>query len=426
MSSQKEINDVIRNIEEDYRHDLALHLYSTFLLHRINPLFPRRNWSSWPLPMGQVPDPKTSKLYCDSLIPDNLFTRTNGKENEDECQGELFSFTQDSPVFEKKDHHKMNKEMALSPFSQADALDEGSDESFDDCDVSNDEELNRENSKARHFRIRSVTTKETLTDSKIDLLIELSALIERKIHQRIVEKRDKGIQMAMLHQPDLIIETCKKLATSVDSTFNSIIKYQYRSKMKMTSDRPYVRLMNWQDILLAGLSMYNTDNSTFDVKEYASLYSLCELMFNYTDYNYQYLDYSEDEAEDDSLLAEESTINDHHNLTKSKLDVMQHLDRLERTHPNMINYAGLKQRTLKKWADDEHLQTMKKTLFFSRLKLLTKFRDLSWESQPHGIGYKPNASKKQKIRGNGIINQKETALNHGGKHLTVEDFTIDF
>lgn len=57
--------NVIDLIEEDFRHDLGVHLYSTVLMNQINPLFPRKKWQLWPLTADQVPIPRGSTSYSD-------------------------------------------------------------------------------------------------------------------------------------------------------------------------------------------------------------------------------------------------------------------------------------------------------------------------------------------------------------------------
>ncbi|KAL7666397.1 Rrn9 domain-containing protein [[Candida] zeylanoides] len=67
--SRKELNDTLEAIEDEYTHDLALHLYSAHLLHRRDFSFPGRHWASWPLPWSEVPDPGTARRYASISAP---------------------------------------------------------------------------------------------------------------------------------------------------------------------------------------------------------------------------------------------------------------------------------------------------------------------------------------------------------------------
>lgn len=64
-----EAQEILQNLEDDFRHDLSLHLYSAFLLHLENTSFPPKRWTAWPLPYDKVPDPKTAALYVDEKNP---------------------------------------------------------------------------------------------------------------------------------------------------------------------------------------------------------------------------------------------------------------------------------------------------------------------------------------------------------------------
>ncbi|CDK27723.1 unnamed protein product [Kuraishia capsulata CBS 1993] len=56
---------VVEVLEDDFRHDLAVHLYSVFLLHLKNPSEPKPSFTRWPLSWEEVPDPKVLMTYID-------------------------------------------------------------------------------------------------------------------------------------------------------------------------------------------------------------------------------------------------------------------------------------------------------------------------------------------------------------------------
>lgn len=141
MSTKKEREVILNSIEDEYRHDLSLHLYSTFLFHQINPLFPRRNWASWPLPFDRVPDPRSSKTFV-------------GSEN---CIEQ----------FDDIDHEtNVNRENELDMRESVSTDDEDeSEDTGDDDEVSVKDEVIHQNRHKRYTRIRSVATKETLSST---------------------------------------------------------------------------------------------------------------------------------------------------------------------------------------------------------------------------------------------------------------------
>ena len=169
MSTKKEREVILNSLEDEYRHDLSIHLYSTFLFHQINPLFPRRNWASWPLPFERVPDPQSSKTFVDSEICIDQFDDIDHETN-------------------------VNREINLDITKQE--LTDDEDESEDNGDyeeITTKDEVIPENKHQRYMRIRSVATRETLSNSKVDIMIELHALLEKKIHDKLKAVADKSI-----------------------------------------------------------------------------------------------------------------------------------------------------------------------------------------------------------------------------------------
>lgn len=62
-----EYKAMINDLEDDFRHDLAVHLYSSVLLRKLDPGFPQAIWYRWPLDVDSVPDPRSSKIYSDPV-----------------------------------------------------------------------------------------------------------------------------------------------------------------------------------------------------------------------------------------------------------------------------------------------------------------------------------------------------------------------
>lgn len=169
----REYNKILDLIEDDYVQDLSIHLYSTFLLHRVDPFFPARKWSAWPLLKSDVPDPSNSKLYTDIVAKEeyqdnnhliqaeaNLFGKSsrrlqlkkisrNTKDQEheqDENEGE----DQDRDRDENRDQeeHEINSENNKidEPFNKPNNFESSDDESDDNSDDNSTEDNSSDDS----------------------------------------------------------------------------------------------------------------------------------------------------------------------------------------------------------------------------------------------------------------------------------------
>lgn len=122
MANKREIDTILEGIEEDYTHDLSMHLYSTFLLHKVNFLFPKKKWSSWPLPFNVVPDPKPHQRYTDlsdpftpiTTTPTTTRTRTlhGAKVTENVSSGDETLKFELKALIEKKIYEKIHKRIS--------------------------------------------------------------------------------------------------------------------------------------------------------------------------------------------------------------------------------------------------------------------------------------------------------------------------
>lgn len=412
MSTKKEREVILNSIEDEYRHDLSLHLYSTFLFHQINPLFPRRNWASWPLPFDRVPDPRSSKTFVDS---ENCIEQ-----------------------FDDIDHEtNVNRENELDMRERASTDDEDESEGTgDDDEISMKDEVIHQNRHKRYMRIRSVATKETLSNSKVDIMIELHALLERKIHSKLKNVADKqNLTMSADVSSAMTNEVCKKLANKVDHLVNNIINFQKQGKTRLSSSRPYPRLLNWQDILLAGLDVDESHKKTLDNTSHANLYQKCERIFDNPKYTYEYDDNEEEEDDENQSnkvpdtyvinpgQGEEGATSD---TQKQKFNYLEYLSKVEETHRGLINYKNFKQRMLKNRNQEDKLRELKKAIFMRKLNLQTKYSNIDWSKTKKRPKIQDRrAPKKYRIQNEDKDSQKEDALAHGGILLTADDFTVN-
>ncbi|CAN3362418.1 hypothetical protein DICA1_E03554 [Diutina catenulata] len=69
-SAYPDLENEVVTVENEFREDLALHLYSSFLMRQVDPLYPRRDWYTWPLALQKIPVTGGSKRYVDSELPE--------------------------------------------------------------------------------------------------------------------------------------------------------------------------------------------------------------------------------------------------------------------------------------------------------------------------------------------------------------------
>ncbi|ODV76123.1 Rrn9p CYBJADRAFT_7387 [Cyberlindnera jadinii NRRL Y-1542] len=60
-----QIRRTIGSLEREHNEDLAVHLYSAHLLRKKDRMFPRNQWTAWPVSSHEVPDPKVLDEYVD-------------------------------------------------------------------------------------------------------------------------------------------------------------------------------------------------------------------------------------------------------------------------------------------------------------------------------------------------------------------------
>lgn len=417
MSTKKEREVILNSIEDEYRHDLSLHLYSTFLFHQINPLFPRRNWASWPLPFDRVPDPRSSKIFADS---ENCIEQFDDTDHETNVNRE--------------------KELDMRERISTDDEDE-SEDTGDDDEVSMKDEVIDESKHKRYMRIRSVATKETLSNSKVDIMIELHALLEKKIHNKLKDIADKrNLTMSADISSKMTNEVCKKLANKVDHLVNNIINFQKQGKTRLSSSRPYPRLLNWQDILLAGLDVDESHKKILGNTRHANLYQRCERIFNNPKYAYEYDDNEEEEEEEGDDENQTNDVPDTYVINprqgeevatadatlKQKFNYLEYLSKVEETHSGLINYKNFKQRMLRNRNQEDKLRELKKAIFMRKLHLQSKYSNIDWSRTKKRPRIQDRRTpKKYRIQNEDKDSQKEDALAHGGIQLTADDFTVN-
>ncbi|ODV96824.1 hypothetical protein PACTADRAFT_48636 [Pachysolen tannophilus NRRL Y-2460] len=221
---------ILQNLEDDFRHDLSLHLYSTFLLHLKNPFFPERRWSAWPLPYSEVPDPKNTSTYID--INDVM-----GTEYENQSE---FADT------ETEEAKKENNDGTSTPTPNSTPAPENpASEGLDEI------------AKLIPRSHRVFELEERLSDANKNLKIELNSIFQSKIYNQISSlnkgKKTDEIKYQAIIDPNIEIPNLlyEKVKNRINSKIDSLVKMRLTSRTKFKRDTDVIaRLYNWRDILM--------------------------------------------------------------------------------------------------------------------------------------------------------------------------------
>ncbi|EMG45938.1 hypothetical protein G210_3837, partial [Candida maltosa Xu316] len=236
MSSRSEIQKILSNLETTYTSDLAIHLYSTFLLHQINPKFPRKSWTRWPLPKDQVPIPEDK--YEDDIVDDFPTDITDEINHEQE----LVNINLSLPIIDIE------------------------------------------------YKSRSVDSKKVIVNS-------ISSIIQRKIMEKISEKRQVNGDFECsdrISSNPALKPISLEIMTKLDSMLDSLSHRRRRRR----------RNKDWRDVLVSTVKSEIDPYKVLNTRFYRKLYSTCSALFD--DFRYKF----EFEDEDNVVVLEEENDED--------------------------------------------------------------------------------------------------------------------
>lgn len=298
----KEYRVLLKLLEKNHRRDLALHLYTSVILHGLNPVFPKKRWYRWPLSVDNVPDPRTQFRYCDNKelkfdpevneieIYRKLQARKKMKRSENDTG--LYVNTDETLVYindfedDKEEQETDLNTMELrehSDFSASD-VDDDSQVAVDTIlpsESESEDDMNQETELKHYTPAQVVLTKKT-TDHKVDFFLEVKALLQRTIHRKICEMNlpdNQGTAAELDHQ--YIDEMARKLCLKYDRVIQELHKLMIHQSSKFNS------LLTWQDILLADLKLSKDSLDLLEKKN--ELYQKLEKLFVAPSYNFKYL-----------------------------------------------------------------------------------------------------------------------------------------
>lgn len=334
--------DIVDDLEQEFRNDLAVHLYSTCLMHIMDPSVPAPRWSKWPLPSLVVPDPKTATVYvepeCEEYERDMDYSevgrwrkvvglhethsgtesthearKTHETHSEESHREETHSESQESDENEEEFQlWASSSESEMKYSDQDESTDLVSDGSISESlvsDGSSSEDLVSEDlasedlvsdlasedmaSVKRHFRLPVLSIVEKKTDFKQNLMIEMKAQIQKTIRIKLSHASILHNEKPMTDfDTETVLVMAEQLCHRVDNLFVQLARHARSSPVTHT----------WQDILLADL-VVSKDNDP------QHFYEQCERLFVKPDFAYEYIDVIDAEFEfNDYLLKTETYV----------------------------------------------------------------------------------------------------------------------
>lgn len=432
--SLHENNRVMDMLEEEHGSDLAVHLYSTFLLHRVNHFFPKRNWTAWPLPKSEVPDPAHTRVYSDAIVDDYYQDNNFLLEAEDELfnyrrlnirkplQNEVVPTLPESESEEEEESKQVipettfNKQGSPNEDANVSAEDnllmesniiDGSD-SEDEVDNQRQSKVNaapeeeesfvdekvEEYQRPKAISVNSVTYTEKLSSPSSTLFNEIHGLIERKINERFknnFKNKDKLTLSSDIYSK-LTTDLTKKISNRVSHLVDDInLRFDSRRGSVLATKGAIAdrrRLYDWQDILLANLSRDESRNKSINTKEHQRIYEKCEQLFHYPKFKFEYVDpeiYSDNHHVDNNANSEPPRQNNNHSRKRRRFDLGEYLTQLDEVKAGGT-IKDLKRRVFERHEELRDLYQFRKLLFFRKLKLQENLGRLSYHPADYPLG----------------------------------------
>ncbi|CCG21809.1 hypothetical protein CORT_0B00890 [Candida orthopsilosis Co 90-125] len=360
MSIQQERTRILQSLEHEFINDLSLHLYSSFLLHRINPNFPLPRWTHWPKHFDKVPVP--NQKYEDDLIDncverfewdidddrlmsdrDRVWYKEGGNEKRKEKRKKELSVKEGGDKEQEKREsqrqwHSQLEEEGISDSSSRssdnDSLVSGSNDDGNDSDNSDDLDYNEEELLDPNNKIIEVTYTESIPSAKISLMNSISSLLESKIRNKIQKlKNDGKIDTSLIMTSDSLPRNLLlPIVGGIANRFNSMLDTMFDTFH--LKDYP----LNWRQILLAGMINDRLHNK-LNPQMYEKLIHKCEGQFEHVHNVYEFDD---DEAREEAV--EEDVVTD-----DGGFNVEKYLESLQDEYagPGQKDYSVLAQEYLR-------------------------------------------------------------------------------
>lgn len=496
-----DFSNIILLLEEEFRHDLSVHLYSAVLLNQINPKFPNLGWTRWPLDASKVPDPRITAVYHDSygkeLVPEvdkEQLKKAEDLVNERYIKRQQAKAQQEQALYEravkkgiprtrgkiqelkygknrKKEHKSSRKRARDALVSDSDVEsdydqnnehedDEDDDEIEDDVDndsisdfsepefrpstrelldriskterrvvpnakedmleqseinaseyASNDSNSSDSDSDldsnadedtrliwGPRFRFSKLKFVQKPTDHKAELLLEMKALIQRTIRDRIKDMKSLPPDCNIMadFDNDVTDEMSKLLCYKVDNFLQTV-------SLSFTKSTSFLNPLDWQDMFLADVKNQSPIIPSKNPKLY---YERCEKVFINPPYRYEY--------------------NDIEVSRNVKFKINEYINKFCEQP-----YTGetLKSLIVQKNEDVQKVREFKRNLFYKALENRDRAMELSWNKGFEKVGQWRDPRGKKTNRG--ILTEEgvdltDYAARYRGMRLDKHDYLVDF
>lgn len=363
MSLKTDREDILNSLESEYASDLAIHLYSTYLLRRVNPLFPKREWSAWPLPIDKVPVPKDN--YEDDIA-------TEYKEDIGTWQEEYNRNLEDWLIkFERRTIHSKkveNSEKRDDLSSNVSSNEDSNSESESDSNSDNDSDSDNDNVVEINprKRILEVLYKRRMINSKTALANSISSILQSKIESKILKLKQEGTISKNSEPSDTISENpaLKLIIEQLATRFNGMLN-------RLT----YFRKTNdWQQVLVSAIQNEIKPHQQLNTDMYRDLYSKCEKLFNDIDYKFEFENEDEEEEEDGLQTESNGVIS-----SNGAFNVVEYLKSLgeKNTAAKYRDFAAKYQQELGPRREE---QNKIRRYFFGALDIQDQYKKVTWEN----------------------------------------------
>ncbi|CAI5759148.1 unnamed protein product [Candida verbasci] len=245
MSDKRDRDQILHAFEDNYARDLAIHLYSIVLLHRINPLFPKNSYYNWPLTLDLVPIPPNN-------YEDDIYDQSDFEEDIDVDEA-------------RTDVDYWNYIKSVTRTRQIKMLKDPETKSAESNENDQDYVSNIDWDKP----IMNVMFREKLPNSKPVLLNAISSVIQSKIRSKIKEKQTAD-------QND---EVLKYFSTKIANKFEAMLNQFILSKDQ-----------TWIDVIDCGIKSEVSPYKKINTWSYRQLIEKCNALFNDIRYDYEFDD----------------------------------------------------------------------------------------------------------------------------------------
>ncbi|ODV63761.1 uncharacterized protein ASCRUDRAFT_98611 [Ascoidea rubescens DSM 1968] len=255
---------VLENIEDEFRHDLGVHLYSSFLIRlKTQGQYPYRSWTAWPLPYDRLVDCKHSRVYVDEegVSLAGAQEQTSQKQQKQQVQRDINrTIATLSQLDDVQKEFRSNNNPDILQSIQNGIVSQQPEYRFE---LDNGNENGNESEKEVEFEVLS--DPEKALESEINVLYQ--SIIYKKIQnfnnqnklKRNNTKKFQPIVDPSIKIPSKIFQKIKKLIDFLilkiiilkyHTTSSRQISFNTGKKTKSHSLVKNAKLFDWQDILL--------------------------------------------------------------------------------------------------------------------------------------------------------------------------------